>query len=403
MTRLTLSLALLPLFLVGCSSRATQTQLREPHQHVVVNTIRPGNAHGNSVTLGEEYARAASESAALASSDGTTTPSSSADTDQPFASLSPGESASEWSAAPGAEVTPELALGVESSVGAAEPEPVEETVAAAPATETVAAAPAPAPAEEAEAEEPLPVTSAPATVVSNTSPTWSEISQPEPAPAPTYYPALTSEQVYAAAASLEGLSGWTVVPFAHFTRERRHVVVVWPALNSSGRTVDAMVVGVCLEEAGDGALEQCGSRWVVSDSAAAEAALVNALGGADYEIVSEQQSAALADLGPRLAGLGNQFVGAANRGDRRAASDAATAFAQMLPAEQTAFDNDLAQLLWAGAQYNGRLEHVRTERSGSTATLTFSVRRSIITLQTVRVTARQVSAGSSEWVVVDYQ
>ena len=213
---------------------------------------------------------------------------------------------------------------------------------------------------------------------------------------------VTTEQVYQAAAELRGLDTWEVIPFAHFRRGLRHVVIAWPAVNSSGEVVDATVVGACLEESADGSnLEQCGQRWVVRDRSDAAAALEEALGGSDYEVVSVQSSATLSQLGPQLERLGNEFVSAIDDDNFSEARRKAQAFAAMLPAEEIAFDNSLAQLLWMAARYNGRIEHVSTENHGSTATLTFDVSRGFMRVRTIQVIAQQTNSG--QWIAVEYR
>ena len=242
-----------------------------------------------------------------------------------------------------------------------------------------------------------------ATPIVPPTPSWDDIAgtdEPvEPPPAPRYE--FTTQQVYAAAANQPGLSSWTVIPMAHFRRADRHVVIAWPALNSSGNTVDATVVGICLEENGD-TLESCGDRWVVRDSTESAAALRNALGGSDYEVLGRSNGSPLNSLGSDLEQLGNRFVSAVGQRNGSAARAAAMEFTQLLPLERVAFDNDVAQLLWMAARYNGRLEHEGTTRNGDTATLTFAVRRSIFRIQTIRATAEQVD-GTDRWIVTSYR
>ena len=216
-------------------------------------------------------------------------------------------------------------------------------------------------------------------------------------------PRLSTEQIAAAVEDLRGLSGWTVIPFAHFRRGARHAVIAWPALNPSGRPVDATVVGICLEEDGEGGVEECGQRWVVSDVSTSTAALERALGGDDYELVGRTIGAPLEDLGPFLSRMGSEFVSAVARGDRSGARRAAMAFTTMLPLERVAFDNDVAQLLLLGARYNGSLQHVGTVGEGDIATLTFHVQRGFFRVQTIRATARQIEGEPDSWYVVAYQ
>lgn len=212
----------------------------------------------------------------------------------------------------------------------------------------------------------------------------------------------TSAEVYRAVEQLEGLRGWTVVPFAHFQREDRHVVVAWPAINSSGRLVDATVVGVCLEEGDTGELEECGRRWVVRDRADSRAALVNALGGSDYRVMTASPGAELDDLGPRVSELGTAFSRAISNGNRSQARSAAIEFTRLLPVSEVAFDNQVAQLLYMASSYNGRLEHAGTVRNGDSATITFHVYRSILRVRTIRATAREIG-DTGRWHIVSYQ
>jgi len=218
----------------------------------------------------------------------------------------------------------------------------------------------------------------------------------------TSTPPRTTSEVLQAVGSLRGLAGWTIIPFAHFQREDRHVVVAWPAINSAGQLVDATVVGICLEETDTG-LEECGRRWVVNDQSTSRAAVVEALGGSDYRTMTGQVGTPLDELGPRLSRLGTDFTQAVSSRNRNAARVAATAFVRMLPVDRVAFNNDLAQLLYLAANYNGRLEHERTVQNGETATLTFTVRRGIIPMRTITATARPVSGSSDRWVLVSYR
>jgi hypothetical protein len=215
-------------------------------------------------------------------------------------------------------------------------------------------------------------------------------------------PATTAE-VIQAASRLRGLSGWTVIPFAHFRRGDRHALVAWPAINSAGRLVDATVVGICLEENDTGELEECGRRWVVRDAAASRASLVEALGGSDYQTMTRSTGATLDDLGPRLASLGTEFSRAVASNNAAGASRAAVSAARLLPVDRVAHENGLARLLYAAASYNGSLEHVSTVQDGDSATLTFNVRRGIMRLQTITATARPVNGSSDRWIIVSYR
>lgn len=212
----------------------------------------------------------------------------------------------------------------------------------------------------------------------------------------------TNSEVIQVVRGLQGLSTWTVIPFAHFRRGARHVVVAWPAINSSGQLVDATVVGICLE-ATDAGLVEHGRRWVVRDSAASQAALVQALGGSDYEVVGRDAGIPLASLGPRLGELGSAFSNAIEQGDRDGASRAAAAFTVMLPVERVALENGVAQLLWTAANHNGRLQHVDTLRQGDQAILTFHVMRGRRRFRTIRAQAQRVAGQTDRWIIASYQ
>lgn len=218
----------------------------------------------------------------------------------------------------------------------------------------------------------------------------------------TREPATTAE-VLRAVNRLRGLTTWTVIPFAHFRRGDRHAVVAWPAINSAGDLVDATVVGICLQETADGELEECSRRWVVRDQAASRAAMVDALGGSDYQVVGRSSGMALDDLGPRLASLGTQFSSAIANGNRSGATQAAVAATRLLPLNRVAYENGIARLLYAAARHEGRLEHVSTVRNGDSATLTFHVRRGIFRLQTITATARPVNGNTDRWIIVSYR
>jgi hypothetical protein len=203
--------------------------------------------------------------------------------------------------------------------------------------------------------------------------------------------------------NLPGLRTWTVIPFAHFQRGNRHVIVAWPAINSRGQLVDATVVGICLVQDDSGALVEEGRRWVVRDVGAARSALQRALGGSDYELVEREAGVPLDRLGPILSGLGTQFAGAVAQGNRQGARATARNFAALLPVERVAFENGVAQLLWMAARHRGRLEHVRTVRNGDEATLTLDVMRGRRRMRTIRARAREEAPGTDRWVIVSYQ
>lgn len=355
----------------GCSGTASQVQLQTPHEHEPANSLRPGNAVGNSLVIPEAFQGLGEDTRRASLPTHTEAP----DTTDWIADATPfGSTSSASGSVQESSASTEQILGLEPSSN----ETVESSTVNLPA--------------------------APAAVIEPSSPTWSEIaSTPEPVVPPTPTSQVTTEQVFRVAETLPGLSTWTVVPFAHFRRELQHVVVAWPAMNSAGEVVDATVVGICLEESENGDLEQCGSRWVINDQATARAALERALGGSDYEVVTGQVGTPLDDLGPRLSQLGTTFASAADDGNRAEAQRAAAAFAQMLPAEQIAFDNELARLLWAAAHYDGRLEHVSTERGDRIATLSFDVNRGWARVQTIRVLAEATESDPNRWIVVDYR
>jgi hypothetical protein len=75
----------------------------------------------------------------------------------------------------------------------------------------------------------------------------------------------------------------------------------------------------------------------------------------------------------------------------------------MLPVERVAFENGIAQLLWAAAHHNGRLHHVDTLRQGDRAVLTFHVMRGRRRFRTIRADARRVNARDDRWVIERYQ
>lgn len=219
----------------------------------------------------------------------------------------------------------------------------------------------------------------------------------------TTRPPATTREVLRAVGNLRGLSSWTVIPFAHFRRGDRHAVVAWPAINSAGELVDATVVGICLEETEDGGLEECGRRWVVREQAASRAAMVEALGGSDYQVVGRSSGMALDDIGPRLASLGTEFSNAVSNGNRSGASRAAVAATRLLPLNRVAYENGVARLLWAAARHEGRLDHVSTVRNGNSATLTFHVRRGIFRLQTITATAQPINGNTDRWIITSYR
>ena len=108
-----ISITLFALVAAGCSATTTQTQPQTPHQHNVVNTIRPGNAHGNSLVLPEPYRgyEPAAPPTKVASS---STNSDWVNDSMPFASQSDGTASSQWGVASDT-VSAEQALGLQSS------------------------------------------------------------------------------------------------------------------------------------------------------------------------------------------------------------------------------------------------------------------------------------------------
>lgn len=399
------SLIIISLFVIGCSHSA-QTQTQTAHTHDPTNSLLPNNAHGNAMVLAEPFReldlnRPLEPSETYVASSAGTTPAPDWSDSNPFESISDGTEGDQWENGDGA--TAEQILGLEASAAPSEPEPTAETVPDAEAPQDVSSSSSSSSSSSDSSDAAsATIPSAPSSYQEPSQPSWTDVATQEPIEVQEPTSQLTTEQIYLEASELPGLSNWTVVPFAHFRRGLTHVVVAWPALNSSGETVDATVVGICLQESTDGMVEQCGRRWVVNNRAASTEALESALGGSDYELVSQQEGAPLNDLGPRLSQLASQFVSANSRGDREGARRAALGFVQMLPAEQIAFDNQLAQLLWAAASYDGRLQHDGTTQSGSTATLTFDVRRGLFRVQTIQVTAEPSETSPGQWVVVSY-
>jgi len=202
---------------------------------------------------------------------------------------------------------------------------------------------------------------------------------------------------------LRGLEEWTIVPLAHFRRGERHALIIWPALNSSGALVDATVVGVALEETEDGTLVEHGRRWVVRERETSRAALVEALGGDDYEVLDRRVGVHLHHLGSRLSRLSAAFGRFVAAGERRDAADAAAEFSRLLPLERAAFEPSVAQLLWMASSHSARLEHVETLREEETVTLTLRVMRGGMTLRTITATATPVEGHPERWVVGSYR
>jgi len=101
------------LLFTGCSSRAIQTEVTTPHEHRPVNTIRPGNAIGNSLVvpepfqgIGEDRRRASLPSTSAAATSSTDWLAAS----EPFAPLSEDRSAGSGSGADAEQI-----LGLEPS------------------------------------------------------------------------------------------------------------------------------------------------------------------------------------------------------------------------------------------------------------------------------------------------
>lgn len=395
-------LALFALSIVGCSSAGSQTNAdlsamkteAPPASEAVVGALE-ASAGASTSTAGAGATAAAEPTVASEPSSPEPTATAEPVSERPVATPSAGSSgsssASISTSAPSSSSPAHEPTTTSSNGASTEPSSSEAAVAS---VEAIAEA---EPEEQADVEEPTRVAAPALTrVLAGSTAIAAALARAEPPRAPA-----TAAEVYSAVASLDGLRGWTVVPLGHFQRGEKHVVVAWPAMNSSGAVVDATVVGICLEETVDG-LEECGRRWVVRESGPSRSAIAAALGGSDYRTLSGSAGASLDDLGPRLSALGSEFVRAAAARNGNAARRSATSFVQMLPLSRVAYDDDVAQLLYLAARYNGRLEHVRTVRNGETAELTFRVVRSGFTMQTVRATARPVSGSSDRWIIVSY-
>jgi len=216
-------------------------------------------------------------------------------------------------------------------------------------------------------------------------------------------PSANDGAVIDAVSALPGLQGWTVIPLAHFERERRHVVVVWPAIDAASELVDATVVGVCLEQTAEGRFDEVGRRWVVREPAESRRAIEAALGGPDYRVVGRSAGVPLDVLGSRLSSLAEAFASAVRGRDREAARSAASSFSELLPIERVAHEPAVAELLWLAAARSGRLELGRTERRGGEAVLTLRLLRGGAALRTVTATARQVPGAPDLWVISSYE
>ncbi len=220
--------------------------------------------------------------------------------------------------------------------------------------------------------------------------------------APVAPSAPSADAVLATVEGLRGLRSWTVIPFAHLRRGKRHVVIAWPAIDSSGRLVDATVVGICLIESADGELLEKGRRWVVREAEASRTALQQALGGSTWDVVGRVSGAPLNDLGPELGRRGSTFAKAVSRGDRVTARHAAQGFAAFLPVDRVMLENDVARLLWLAATHRGGLRHVRTSRQGDEALIVLHVMRGRSRLRTIEAHARPERPGSARWVIYDF-
>lgn len=231
----------------------------------------------------------------------------------------------------------------------------------------------------------------------NAPPAEAESAEPAAAPSPI------DRELLAAVSELRGLAGWTLIPLAHFRRGNVHGVVIWPAIDASGRLVDATVVGLRLVQGDDGAYEESGRRWVVRERDVARAAMAEALGGGDFDVVDRQAGASLDELGDRLAMLAAAFAGAVDAGDQRAAVNAAVAFSRLLPLDRAAHEPSVARLLWMASEHGASLEHSETTREGDRARLTLRITRSGVTVRRLEAVAAPLEAGSDQWVVMEYE
>lgn len=211
-----------------------------------------------------------------------------------------------------------------------------------------------------------------------------------------------NERVYGAVKELGGFGDLAVIPLAHFSRGARSVVIAWPALRASGELAGSTVYGFCVEDQNDGSFASCGQPWVVNEVTSSTFALERALGGSDYEVVSNQTSASLDNIGVRLTELGNTFVEAASEGDGEVQFRTAQEFLQMLPVEDVAFDNSLVALLVAAARGNKVFHNIKTETGDLFANITMEVRLNRTATNVMSLTAQHDESSSNRWRVVDY-
>lgn len=209
-----------------------------------------------------------------------------------------------------------------------------------------------------------------------------------------------NERVYLAARELGGFSEDEVVPMAHFRRGNRNVVVFWPALSATGELTSSAVYGVCVEAYEDGSFDSCGPMWNIVEVTSAAAELESALGGSDYEVVDEQSTAELAQLGDQLVEHGNDFVRAAASGDRDSLFRSAQEFVRMLPVEDVAFDNTIAYLLVNAARSGKAFRSMKTETGDLLASITFNVSENVQGAEAYNLIAQQ--SQGDQWRIVDY-
>ena len=211
----------------------------------------------------------------------------------------------------------------------------------------------------------------------------------------------TNGRVYTAVKDLGNFGDRDIVPLAHYRNGARNVVIFWPALTSDGALAGSAVYGMCVEEQGDGSFESCSQPWRVNEVTASSSALAGAMGGTGYELVSSQTGGALDQVGSRIVELGNTFVQAVSEGEREVAFQAAQEFMQLLPVEDRAFDNTLAQLLVTAARDGRDFQLVKTETGDLLAAISFRMQGNYHEVTAMHLTAQQVS-GSNEWRVVDF-
>jgi hypothetical protein len=225
----------------------------------------------------------------------------------------------------------------------------------------------------------------------------------EPVPPASTGPESDDPDVLEFLASLPGLSNWTLIPLGDFRQGNRRVMVIWPAINSAGQLVDATVVAVPLQRSGAGQLEETGRRWVVRDGENSRAALRRFFGSNEYQLVTRQTGVALDELGPGLVSESQAFTVAVAAGQRQRAQRAAVAFSRLLPLERTAYEPNVARLLWMAATHQGHLEHLGTEQDGNEAEVRLRVARGRVSVRSVTAQARPVDGQTDRWVIVSYE